>query len=109
MQARILQLSPFSTQVGRGLDWDRWSACKHLIRIVCDEAATTASQQTPLAAVAYVKGILQQAVTNLAAIASTGLRLRDGTDVYQANWLAAMEEVEQEKASDFDYLLLVKP
>lgn len=108
IQSNILHLSPFSGQVGQGLNWDRWSACKHLVSIICDEVATIAALQAPRDALAHSKNLLHSALSNLASIASSGLRLRDDADAYQANWLASLEELEQEEASNFEYLELVK-
>jgi len=108
LQTRVLQPSPFSMPVGQGLDWDRWSASKHLVSVVCDEVAAVAALVQPVAAVSHAKRVLQQAVRNHAAIAATGLRLRDDADAYQAVWLAALRDVEKACAQDLNYLELLR-
>ena len=39
--------------------------------------------------------------------ATTGVRLRDNTGAYQANWLLAMSDLLGSRSSDFDYLALL--
>jgi hypothetical protein len=93
--------------VTTNLDWDRWSAAKHLVSILCDEVATLAACPSLQVARAHAKTLLSGATSNLGRVAAGGLHLRDGADAYQAAWLSAIVELEQEAGSDLAYLARV--
>lgn len=108
LQTSVLQTSPFSAQVGMGLDWDKWSACKHLLSIISDELTALSGLAGTPAAFARAKDLLANAVANLNSIAATGIALRDDSDAYQANWLSALEAIEKEEQSGLEYLALLR-
>lgn len=110
LRNQVLTHSPFSTQVSSSppfLDWARWDANKHILNIICSVVANIAADNDPRANANAAITLLQGAVTLHGNIAATGLVLRDNTNTYQANWQAAMNDLLNNRSSDFDYLALL--
>lgn len=110
LQNQVITSSPFSEPVTARtrLPWERWDANKHLVHVICStiERIASASRNAREAAEAAMS-ILRKAVDLHSQIAATGIRLKDGTNSYQANWLAALADLVDRHAADYAYLDLL--
>jgi len=107
IRAQVLTPSPFSTPVNSNLPWERWDSGKHLLYVLASTFAALANLQDPRACARTAMGRLQQAVQLHQAIQQNGVFLGDNTNVYQANWNLALEDLLRDRADDFDYLDLL--
>jgi len=101
LRNEVMTQSPFITP------WDRWQANKHFIYTIGSALASIASQANPRLCAQAAVSVLQAAVARHEAIASLGIALRDETNAYQANWLAAMNSLLAQREGDFDYIELL--
>lgn len=110
LRNQVLTHSPFSTAVSSTppfVGWPRWDANKHLVSVICSEVSNIAANNDPRANANAAIALLQGAVTLHGNIAASGVTLRDDTNAYQGNWLAAMNDLLINHSSDFDYLALL--
>lgn len=110
LQTQVLTHSVYSTAVGSTPPgpWDRWSANKHLVNIICSTVDKIAAYADTRASTNEAIAILQGAVALHGQITATGRILRDSSNVYQNNWLTAIQELLRNSARDFDYLAMLK-
>jgi len=101
LRNEVMTQSPFITP------WNRWQANKHLVYTIGSALANIASQTNPRLCAQAAIPVLQTAVAQHAVIDSLGLALRDDTNTYQANWLAAMNSLLAQREGDFDYIELL--
>jgi hypothetical protein len=83
---------------------NRWSAGKHLVHVVCTGLSSIARINDPRRDASAAIRLLARAVTLHGGIAAAGVQLRDDTNIYQANWAAAMAELLANKSDDYDWL-----
>jgi hypothetical protein len=101
LRDQVLTHSPFDTP------WDRWQANKHLVYVVGTALAGIAAQTDPRQCCALAVSILQNAVALHGSIAAQNLDLRDETAAYQANWMAAINDLLTTRVQDFEYFDLL--
>jgi hypothetical protein len=106
---RILTHSPFSTEVRQSppQPWARWAANKHLVYLIAETVTQVAQRGSARNCARAARDILQGAIALHGDIATAGLQLADGTNRYQANWLAAIDAVLENARNDYDYLELI--
>jgi hypothetical protein len=83
---------------------DHWSAGKHLVHIVCTGLSSVARSNDPRRNASSAIRLLRGAVRFHSQIAASGVRLRDDTNIYQANWAAAMAQLSTSRSDDYDWL-----
>jgi hypothetical protein len=109
LRHRVFTPSPFSPQEAKVPPdaWDRWSANKHLVHLISTAVKEIAKDKDPRKNVAAATEILIGATTLHEDIRRARLTLGDNTSVYQANWLAALNDLVTRQAQNFDYLALL--
>jgi len=110
LRSQVLTHSPFSQSVSPNppfVNWSRWDAYKHLVNAICSVVSNIAANNDPRANANAAIALLQGAVDLHSDIAASGVLLRDDTNAYQGNWLAAMNDLLNRHSSDFDYLALL--
>jgi len=85
----------------------RWNAGKHFVSIVGEEVQRIAQETTFRNRLEAARVTLANAVTTLGQIGATGLVLRDEAASYQNNWLRVVQELQNNKSSEYDYLDLI--
>jgi hypothetical protein len=108
IRTQVLTPSPFSTQVSSNLPWERWDSNKHLLYILASTLGGMATVQDPRANARAAIDRLQKAGDLHQLIQQSGIFLTDNTNVYQANWRLALEDLLRDRAGDFDYLDLLR-
>lgn len=108
LRDQVLTHSPFFAPVAAGSpsQWPKWDANKHLVHVICSAVAEMAGTQNARANATDAIGRLRAAVALHSAIAHSGVALRDETDAYQANWVAALEQLLAINEDDFEFLSL---
>ena len=106
VQAQVMAHSPFSTAVAQRppQDWSRWDANKHLVYVIGQTIGEIAEVSTARNCANAAVDVLRRAVALHETIHSAGVRLRDGTSNYQANWMAAIESTLRDAIADYNYL-----
>lgn len=107
LRDRVLTLSSFSEPVGAGRDWQKWDANKHLINVIASTVAEIASAEDARANARVALDRLEAAAQLHTEIAQAGLLLGDDTNVYQANWAAALGQLLNDNEDDFNYLSML--
>ena len=103
LREQVVTHSPFSDPLTPGV-WSRWDANKHLIYLLCSSIGTVSAIEDARAAAQSGMTTLANAVVLHEEIEEELIDLRDGTNVYQANWRAAMDKLLASHDDDFDYL-----
>lgn len=107
IRTQIITPSPFSGPVTTNVSWNRWDSGKHLIYLLCQAFSQMAAENNPRKNAQTAIAKLAKAVELHAAIQKSNVFLADNTNVYQANWKAAMEDVLKDRNDDFEYLDLL--
>jgi len=107
LQSEVLVHSPFSAQVNSNLSWPRWEANKHLIyaigQVISDISVNSDARTCAQQAIDRLSS-----ATNLhGRIATKGLNLRNGTNIYQDAWSLALRRLMTNASNDYDYLSLI--
>lgn len=111
LRERVLTSTQFSAPVGANppfLPWDRWSANKHLVNVLCkavDELQAETDVERRLDAAV---DLLTSAVRLHSDIGNTGVHLGDETGSYQVPWRAALLSLKAGQAEDFELLRLMQ-
>ena len=106
----MLSPTPFSTNIQATqpyLRWDRWSANKHLVHVICKTVEEFAALTDPELVLDSVDQHLSGAIALHNSIASSGVALGDETATYQAPWRAALNSLKANHADDFELLRLL--
>lgn len=101
LQEEILTLSPFT------VPWTRRTALRHLVYMISSTVEGIYQQSEITDRFTIAVGILDDAMALHGRIAATGLRLRDNTNAYQANWRQALQRLQDDFKADLDYLRLI--
>lgn len=110
LRNQVLTNSPFSPSISPNqplASWANWAARKHMVYTICSVVSAIAANSDPRSNANAAITILQGAVALHQNIATTGLSLRDNTNVYQGNWQLAMNNLLTSHSRDFDYLALL--
>jgi len=102
LREQVITHSPFSDPLTPGV-WSRWDANKHLIYLLCSSIGTVFAIENARDAAQSGMTTLANAIVLHKKINEEHIVLRDETNVYQANWRAAMEKL-LTSHDDFDYL-----
>ncbi len=85
----------------------RWDAGKHLVNVICSMISNISMLNDARTKANAIIAILGGAVNLHDNIAASGISLRDNTNSYQANWLAAMNYLLVNRSNDYDYLSML--
>lgn len=109
LRSQVYTPSPFSPAATSGpfIPWDRWSANKHLVFLICQTVDVIAAAGDPRASATEAMRVLERAVALHGQIAATNLRLADDTSSYQQEWLTTLRQILVQHADDFDYIELL--
>lgn len=107
LRNQVLTHSPFSGPVASNLAWSRWDSGKHLVYLLAQQFTTMAAETDPRKNATAAITVLDNALTLHAAIQASNVFLGDNTNVYQANWKAALEDLLNDNQADFDFLDLL--
>jgi len=102
--------TPFSANVGPTqpyLPWDRWSANKHLVHVICTTVQQLAAEADAEVVLDAVDSLLANAISLHSSIAASGVALGDDTATYQAPWRAALNSLKTNHSEDFELLRLL--
>ena len=108
LRPKVLTHSPYSGAVSTtaATPWQKWDSYRHMVSKIVERVV-------PLAALGNARDAMTQVVADLSAanllhaqIASTGLVLRDGSNVYQPAWAAAGTRLLADYSGDYDWLEL---
>jgi len=108
LRNQIWSPSPFNTPVTSGLPWSRWDANKHLVYVLAQQYSLMAAETDPRKNAKAAIALLDGAVNLHAAIRQANVFLTDKTNVYQANWKLALEDLLSNNSADFDFLELLR-
>jgi hypothetical protein len=110
LRTQIYTPSQFSPQdiVSTPLRWDRWSANKHLLNQIGTKVTQIAANTDAKPCANIAISHLNNAVLLHEQLERAGIKLRDQTNTYQANWSCAVSRLITEHAVDFDYLELLR-
>jgi len=111
LQSTVLSPSLFSTLVNPGqpfLQFSRWDANKHLVYTICSTVGEISESLDPRTNASAAITLLQNSISLHGTIAGMGLTLRDDTNIYQENWRTALNELLESRASEYDYLELLR-
>jgi hypothetical protein len=106
-QSTILTTTCFSSEIspdGPLIEFSKWDANKHLVKIICDTVFEIATKDKIRERAKEAIVILENAVNLHRDIASNDILLRDDTSAYQSNWLSVMGELLTSHSGDYDYL-----
>jgi hypothetical protein len=95
LRAQIYSASPFSTQIQINppfLPWSKWDANKHLVHVLCTEAAKSLAEVSLPKASAAAIATLDGAIALHEEIAAEGTDLTDNTNSYQGTWRSALHD-----------------
>lgn len=104
---RVLTHSPFSGPVTSNLQWPRWDSGKHLVYILAEQFSVMAAETDPRENANTAIAVLNDAIALHTDIQRNNLFLADGTNIYQANWRAALEDLLRDNQGDFDFFDLI--
>jgi hypothetical protein len=107
IRTQVLTPSPFSGPVTANLPWSRWDAGKHLVYILAQQFSVMAGESDPRNNAAAAIAVLDQALSLHDVIERSLVFLGDQTNVYQANWKSALEDLLRDNQGDFDFLALL--
>lgn len=107
LRQRIFTPSPYAPSLTTPAPWPRHTSNKHLIYVIGTTATEIAAIGNPRSSITTAQSILRDAVDLHSQIASPSQPLRDGTNSYQTNWLAAITRLVTDNSSDYDYLDLL--
>ena len=103
----ILSPSPFSAPVAANLTWNRWDAGKHLVYVLAQQFSSMAIEADPRKNVVAAIDLLGNALALHTSIQQNNVFLSDKTNVYQANWKLALEDLIVKNEADFEFLELM--
>jgi hypothetical protein len=86
------------------VQWDRWNANKHLLKVICEGTSQVIQQATARTRAQEAVRILQAAVSLHGQIAASGITLRDRAASYQQPWVDALQWTLQNCSKDYTYL-----
>ena len=107
LRNQILSPSPFSTPVAASLTWNRWDAGKHLVYILSQQISSMANEANPQKNANAAIELLDNALTIHTAIQQNTVFLTDKTNIYQANWKLALEDLLKDNKTDYEFLELM--
>lgn len=107
LRNQILLPSPFSAPVAANTKWNRWDAGKHLVYILAQQITSMANETDPRKNVQVAIDVLGNALTLHTAIQQNSVFLSDNTNIYQANWKLALEDLLKDNQTDFEFLELM--
>ena len=108
LRNQVLTHSPFSEPVASNLPWSRWDSGKHLIYMLANQFATMAIEKDPRKNANAAIALLNNAIALHTDIQRNNVFLADGTNTYQVNWKAALEDVLRDNEGDFDFFDLIR-
>jgi hypothetical protein len=107
LRTQILSPSPFSKAVDAKLAWNRWEAGKHLVYTLAQQISSMAQEPDPRKNATAAIDLLTNSLTIHTAIQQSAVFLTDKTNVYQANWKLALEDLLKDNDADFEFLALM--
>jgi hypothetical protein len=110
LRNQVFTESPYAPRSAAAVDpsWDRWTANKHLVYVMCSTITRIAASQDSRTAARTAIDILRRAAALHDQIHAAGLSLRDNTNAYQRPWADVMEGILAHHGDDYEFLELIK-